>query len=243
MKALFISDLHLTPDCPAVARAFCHYLAHRAPLADELYILGDFFEYWVGDDAMDDFQHDIAQRLRQFTKSGKAVYFMPGNRDFAIGKRFLRETGVKWLQDPTLITMNGRNILLMHGDLLCTEDKPYQRYRRIIRNPLVMATLRMTPLSYRKSLGQRIRQNSKTAKSGKTLAIMDVTPSAVVEVMEKFQVDTLIHGHTHRPDIHDVVLKKGTGKRYVLGDWSDQGWEIEVNNKDITLGAFPIHQP
>lgn len=240
MKALFISDLHLTPECPAVARAFCHYLMDRAPQADALYILGDFFEYWVGDDAMDDFQHDIARRLKQYTNSGKAVYLMPGNRDFAIGKSFLRETGVTWLKDPTLVTLNNQKILLMHGDSLCTQDKQYQRYRRIIRNPLVMAILRMTPLSYRKNLGQKIRRNSKAAKVGKTLDIMDVTPSAVIDVMEKFQVNTMIHGHTHRPDIHEVTLENGTGKRYVLGDWTDKGWEIEVSPETIKMTHFPI---
>nr|MDT0251303.1 UDP-2,3-diacylglucosamine diphosphatase [Endozoicomonas sp.] len=211
MKALFISDLHLTPDCPAVARAFCHYLTERAPQADALYILGDFFEYWVGDDAMDDFQHDIARRLKEYTDSGKVIYLMPGNRDFAIGRSFLKKTGAKWLKDPTLITINNQKILLMHGDSLCTHDEQYQRYRRIIRNPLVMAILRMTPLSYRKNLGHKIRQNSKSAKVGKTLEIMDVTPSAVIKMMDKFQVNTLIHGHTHRPDIHDVTLQQGIG--------------------------------
>ncbi|MBO9479946.1 UDP-2,3-diacylglucosamine diphosphatase [Salinisphaera sp. G21_0] len=243
MKALFISDLHLTPECPAVARAFCHYLADRAPQADALYILGDFFEYWVGDDAMDDFQHDIAQRLRQYTNSGKALYLMPGNRDFAIGKSFLQATGAQWLKDPTLITINNQKILLMHGDSLCTADKQYQRYRKIIRNPLVMALLRMTPLSYRKNLGRKIRQKSKAAKIGKALDIMDVTRSEVVEAMERFGVDTLIHGHTHRPDIHEVALKHGVGKRYVLGDWTDKGWEIELDSNGITLDAFPIKHP
>lgn len=243
MKALFISDLHLTPECPAVARAFCHYLSSRATEADALYILGDFFEYWVGDDAMDDFQIDIARQLRQYTDTGRPIYLMPGNRDFGIGKSFLHQTGITWLQDPTLVEINQRRILLLHGDSLCTRDQQYQRYRRFIRNPLVLGLLRLAPLTYRKNLGARIRHNSRVAKESKSLEIMDVTPSAVIDVMEKFQVDTLIHGHTHRPDIHDVALKKGTGKRYVLGDWSDQGWEIELNNKAITLGAFPIQQP
>lgn len=240
MKALFISDLHLTPECPAVARAFDHYLTNRALQADVLYILGDFFEYWVGDDAMDDFQHDIAQRLKQHTETGKAVYLMPGNRDFAIGKSFLQETGIKWLKDPTLININNHKILLMHGDSLCTQDRQYQRYRRIIRNPLIMTILRITPLSYRKNLGQKIRRNSKAAKAGKTLDIMDITPSAVIDIMEEFQVNTMIHGHTHRPNVHEVALKIGTGKRYTLGDWTDKGWEIELDEQGLSLNQFPI---
>ena len=240
MKALFISDLHLTPECPAVARAFCHYLCHRAIEADALYILGDFFEYWVGDDAMDEFQFDIARRLRQYTDTGRPLYLMPGNRDFGIGKSFLKQTGITWLQDPTLVEINQRKILLLHGDSLCTHDQQYQRYRRFIRNPLVLALLRLTPLSYRRNVGARIRRNSRAAKAGKSLEIMDVTTSAVVQVMEKYRVDTLIHGHTHRPDIHDVALKQGVGKRYVLGDWTDTGWEIELNDYDITMKQFPI---
>ncbi len=192
MKVLFISDLHLTPECPAVARAFCHYLSNRAANADALYILGDFFEYWVGDDAMDDFQIDIARQLRQYTDTGRPIYLMPGNRDFAIGKSFLRQTSITWLQDPTLVEINQRRILLLHGDSLCTRDQQYQRYRRFIRNPLVLGLLRLVPLTYRKNLGARIRHNSRVAKESKSLEIMDVTPSAVIDVMEKFQVDTLV---------------------------------------------------
>ncbi|WP_299734334.1 UDP-2,3-diacylglucosamine diphosphatase [uncultured Endozoicomonas sp.] len=241
MKALFISDLHLTPDCPAVARAFYTYLEERAMEADALYILGDFFEYWVGDDAMDEFQHDIARRLKVYTDSGRAVYLMAGNRDFSIGKGFLKATGAQWLKDPSLITVNDHRILLMHGDLLCTEDRQYQRYRRIIQNPLVLALLRMTSLNWRKSLGQKIRHKSKLAKKGKVLSIMDVSEPAVRKVMEKYQVNTLIHGHTHRPDIHQHSLNSGTGTRYVLGDWTDKGWEIELSEHGLSLNAFPIN--
>ncbi|MGB0360918.1 MAG: UDP-2,3-diacylglucosamine diphosphatase [Endozoicomonas sp.] len=240
MKALFISDLHLTPDCPVVARAFYKYLEERAPEADALYILGDFFEYWVGDDAMDDFQYDIAQRLRAFTDSGKSLYLMAGNRDFGIGKAFLSTTGGQWLKDPTVVTINDHRILLMHGDLLCTDDHQYQRYRRIIQNPIVLAILRMTPLGWRKELGLKIRHKSKSAKKGKVLSIMDVSNPAVIKVMEKYQVDTLIHGHTHRPDSHQHKLAYGIGTRYVLGDWLEQGWEIEISDHKLSLNAIPF---
>ena len=240
MKALLISDLHLTPDCPAVARAFHGYLENRAMDADALYILGDFFEYWVGDDAMDDFQHDIARRLKIYTDSGRSVYLMGGNRDFSIGKTFLKATGAQWLKDPCLVEINHRRLLLMHGDLLCTDDHQYQRYRRIIQNPLVMAILRMTSLNWRKNLGRKIRENSKVSKKGKGLSIMDVSQDAVKKTMEKYQVDTLIHGHTHRPAIHEHTLNRGKGTRYVLGDWTDTGWEIELNEDTLSLNHFPI---
>ena len=243
MRVLFISDLHLTPECPAVARAFCRYLSQRAPQADALYILGDFFEYWVGDDAMDRFQIEIVRRLKQFTDSGKRLFFMPGNRDFAVGKTFLKKTGAKWLNDPTVVTINQHKILLLHGDSLCTSDKQYQRYRTVIRNPLVLAILRWLPLSYRKSLGNNLRQRSKAAKAGKSMGIMDVTQTAVKSIMHKHRVTTMIHGHTHRPDIHEVKLQQGgVGKRYVLGDWTDKGWEIELNENGLSLNPFPIPQ-
>ena len=242
MNALIISDLHLTPERPSIAQAFCHYLQQRASQFDALYILGDFFEYWVGDDAMDDFQHNIAQQLKTFSDSGKPLYLMVGNRDFAIGKQFLALTGVQWLEDPTLITHLGQPIVLTHGDLLCSEDKQYLRYRRIVRNPILIALLRRLPLSYRQRLGDKIRRQSKQAKSGKQLEIMDVTSTTVVEMMQRFNSSILIHGHTHRPAIHDVELgTEQQGKRYVLGDWTEQqGWEIILTPQGIELNSFAI---
>lgn len=245
MNALIISDLHLTPERSSIARAFCRYLQQRAPQFDALYILGDFFEYWVGDDAMDDFQHDIAQQLRFFSDSGKPLYFMVGNRDFAIGKQFLALTGAQWLKDPTLITHLGQPVVLTHGDLLCSDDKQYLRYRRIIRNPLILALLRRLPLSYRQHLGNKIRRQSKQAKTGKQSQIMDVTSATVVKMMQRFNSSILIHGHTHRPAIHTVELgtvqQSKQGKRYVLGDWTEeQGWEIVLTPQGIELNSFPI---
>lgn len=240
MTVLFISDLHLTPERPGIARAFCDFMSHRAPQCDALYILGDFFEYWVGDDAMEPFHHDIAARLKQFSDTGKPLYLMPGNRDFAIGKAFLKETGAQWLKDPTLIHLDDEPVLLMHGDLLCTRDEQYLKYRKRIRHPLVMSILRMTPLSYRQNLARKIRENSKKAKVGKTLDIMDVTAEEVVRTMEAYSVKTLIHGHTHRPAIHDVKLANIQGKRYVLGDWDKSGWELEYTDGKLSLKEFPI---
>ena len=240
MTVLFISDLHLTPERPGIARAFCEFMVNRAPQADALYILGDFFEYWVGDDAMEPFHHDIAARLKAFSDTGKPLYIMAGNRDFAIGKPFLKATGAQWLNDPCLIDLDGEPVLLMHGDLLCTNDQQYLKYRKRIRHPLVMSILRMTPLSYRKNLGRKIRENSKKAKTGKTLEIMDVTQEEVIRIMTQHGVKTLIHGHTHRPAIHDVKLGDDTGKRYVMGDWDQSGWCLEYQNGQLELQSFPI---
>ncbi|WP_330927320.1 UDP-2,3-diacylglucosamine diphosphatase [Candidatus Sororendozoicomonas aggregata] len=241
MQALMISDLHLTPSRPGIARAFLSFLAHTAPEAQQLYILGDFFEYWVGDDAMEPFHEDIASALKNYREAGHDIYFMPGNRDFALGRTFLKKAGMTWLNDPSLVTLNGETVLLMHGDSLCTGDPHYLRYRRIIRNPLVINILRMTPLGYRKNLGRKIRENSQRAKQTKSPAIMDVTPGEVVKVMGKHQVVTMIHGHTHRPAIHDLTLTNGQGaKRYVLGDWEEKGWFIRADNNRLTLESFDI---
>ena len=240
MNIQFISDLHLTPERPDIVQAFASYMQEQAPASDALYILGDFFEYWVGDDAMEPFHHDIARQLKAYTDSGKSLFLMAGNRDFAIGKAFLKATGAVWLNDPCCIELQGETVLLMHGDLLCTGDQQYLRYRKVIRNPLVLGILRLSPLSYRKNLVQKIRSNSKKAKSRKSLEIMDVTPAEVVRVMEKYQVKTLIHGHTHRPDIHEVELASGTGKRIVLGDWDRQGWVLTSDESGLNMESFTI---
>lgn len=235
----FIADLHLTPDHPGVVQGFLDYLRGRAMQAEALYILGDFFEYWVGDDGMDAFQQNIVSELRAYTDSGRKLYFMVGNRDFAIGRKFFKLTGATLLKDPEVITLDGQRLLLMHGDLLCTADVGYMKFRRKYRNPFFLGLLRLTPLSYRQDLANRIRIASQQAKEGKTLTIMDVTPEEVVRTMEKYHVTTLIHGHTHQPKVHDVALPYGIGKRYVLGDWSEKsGWEIIHNNGKLLLCEF-----
>ncbi|AMO56282.1 UDP-2,3-diacylglucosamine hydrolase [Endozoicomonas montiporae] len=239
MQAQFISDLHLTPERPDIARAFLRFMDEQAPKSDALYILGDFFEYWVGDDAMEPFHRNIADKLRQYTNAGHQLFFMPGNRDFAVGRQFLKRTGARWLNDPCTIELNGEKILLMHGDLLCTDDEQYQKYRRRIRHPLVLGFLRLLPLSYRKKLGARIRSNSKAAKTGKSLEIMDVNHDEVIRVMEQYQVKTLIHGHTHRPDTHTVPLSAGTGQRIVLGDWDQFGWVLP-SDKGLLQERFSL---
>ena len=239
MQAQFISDLHLTPERPAIARAFLRFMDEQAPKSQSLYILGDFFEYWLGDDAMEPFHLDIAKTLRQYTQAGHQLFFMPGNRDFAVGRRFLKQTGAQWLNDPCTIELNGETVLLMHGDLLCTDDEQYQKYRKRIRHPLVLGLLKCLPLSYRKKLGAKIRADSQKAKTGKSLDIMDVNQAEVVKVMELYDVKTLIHGHTHRPDAHPVSLASGEGQRIVLGDWDSYGWVL-TSDSGLTQQRFSL---
>lgn len=239
MNIQFISDLHLTPERPDIVRAFVSYMQEQASQSDALYILGDFFEYWVGDDAMEPFHYDIAHQLKTYTDSGKPLFLMAGNRDFAIGKGFLKMTGATWINDPCPVDLNGETVLLMHGDLLCTGDQQYLRYRKVIRNPGSGYSSSVS-IKLPKKLAQKLRNNSKKAKSMKSLDIMDVTPEEVVRVMDKYQVKTLIHGHTHRPDTHNVELASGTGQRIVLGDWDRQGWVLTSDESGLKMEAFDI---
>lgn len=240
---LFISDLHLEENRPALTRAFLHFLEQQAPAAETLYLLGDIFDVWVGDDAMTPFHHDMAAALKHLADQGTQVVLMHGNRDFMLGRAFCQAAGASLLPDPSVITPYGKPILLMHGDLLCTQDVHYQRMRRILRNPVINFLLRNLPLKLRLKLAAKMRQASRSMTRKKDAAIVDVTQTEVVRIMQAHQVDTLIHGHTHRPAIHHFYLPDGQGEkpatRYVLGDWSDQqGWKLTLTAKGAELTRF-----
>ncbi len=240
---LFISDMHLQENRPALTRAFLHFLKTDAPQAKALYLLGDIFNLWVGDDAMTDFHRTIAAALKQLAENGTEVFIMHGNRDFAIGQDFCKQAGCTLLKDPSVITPFGQPILLMHGDLLCTQDISYQRMRRVLRNPVIKYLLLNLPLKLRLKIANKARQISQSATRKKAMTIVDVTQQEVVHIMEKYQTTCLILGHTHRPAVHDLEVninnKKLAAKRYVLGDWSDQqGWKITLEKDDIQLSEF-----
>lgn len=240
---LFISDLHLEENRPALTRAFLHFLEHQAPAAETLYLLGDIFDLWVGDDAMTPFHHAMAAALKRLADQGTRVMLMHGNRDFMLGQDFCKAAGATLLPDPTVINPYGQPILLMHGDLLCTQDVHYQRMRRILRNPLINWLLRNLPLQFRLKLAGKIRQTSRSLTRKKDTTIVDVTQDEVIRTMQAHQVDTLIHGHTHRPAIHPFTLTDGQGEkpaiRYVLGDWSDQqGWKLTLTASGAELACF-----
>ncbi|OQX37498.1 MAG: UDP-2,3-diacylglucosamine diphosphatase [Oceanospirillales bacterium LUC14_002_19_P2] len=240
LPSLFISDLHLMPERPDVAQAFHGFLQGKALEAESLYILGDFFEYWIGDDAMDSFHIEIAEALLRYTTTGRNVFFMPGNRDFLVGKAFCRKTGATWLDDPTLVTLDETPILLMHGDSLCTLDTSYLRFRRIVRNPLIQWLFNHLPLKTRQRIAEKLRTKSRDAGSEKPISIMDVTPEAVSDIMQAHQTLTLVHGHTHRPATHAVQLDDTPAQRIVLGDWDKDGWYLEFNKGHFNLAHFPI---
>ena len=240
MRYLFISDLHLEAQRPDITRAFLHLLQTRAVAADALYILGDFFEVWLGDDNPDPLADQISSALLALSHRGVAIYLMHGNRDFLIGQDFCRRSGCTLLNDPTVIEINGEPVLLMHGDSLCTDDTDYLRLRRWLRNPLSLFILRHLPLKARHRLGRKLRNESQQRTRYKALEITDVNHDEVLKVMREHGTSTLIHGHTHRPAVHQLEVDGKPVQRIVLGDWDSNGWALEVDEDGYRLERFEL---
>ena len=238
---LLISDLHLEEERPDITRAFLHFLQTRARGAEALYILGDFFEVWIGDDGMSPFQHDIARALRELSDTGTRIFLMHGNRDFLIGRAFCREAGCTLLKDPSLAHFNGEPVLLMHGDSLCTLDVGYMKLRRLLRNPLSLFILRHLPLTTRHKLARKLRSESRAQTRMKASEIVDVTPDEVPRIMADYGVRTLIHGHTHRPAEHVLEVNGQSARRIVLGDWDKQGWALQIDASGMHQAPFALH--
>ena len=237
---LLISDLHLEEQRPDITRAFLHFLQTRARQAEALYILGDFFEVWVGDDGMSPFQHDIARALRELSDTGTRIFLMHGNRDFLIGRAFCREAGCTLLKDPSIVRLNGEPVLLMHGDSLCTLDVGYMKLRRLLRNPLSLFILRNLPLTTRRKLARKLRSESRAQTRMKAREIIDVTPDEVPRIMAEHGVRTLIHGHTHRPAEHTLEVSGQSARRIVLGDWDSQGWALQIDEQGLHQAPFAL---
>lgn len=237
---LLISDLHLEEERPDITRAFLHFLQTRARQAEALYILGDFFEVWIGDDGMSPFQGDIARALRELSDAGTRIYMMHGNRDFLIGRAFCRQAGCTLLKEPSIVQLGGERVLLMHGDSLCTLDKGYMKLRRLLRNPLSLFILRNLPLSTRHKLARKLRSESRAQTRMKASDIIDVTPDEVPRVMAEHDVHTLIHGHTHRPAVHELQVNGQPARRIVLGDWDRQGWALQVDESGFHQAPFAL---
>ncbi|MBU0566257.1 UDP-2,3-diacylglucosamine diphosphatase [Stutzerimonas kunmingensis] len=238
---LLISDLHLEEERPDITRAFLHFLATRARQAEALYILGDFFEVWIGDDAMTPFQQSIADALRALSERGTRIYLMHGNRDFMLGKGFCRAAGCTLLGDPSVVELGGERVLLMHGDSLCTRDEGYMRLRRLLRNPLSLFILRNLPLSTRRKLARKLRNESRTQTRMKASDIIDVTPELIPRVLAEHGVRTLIHGHTHRPATHELEVDGRPARRIVLGDWDQQGWALQADESGFQQAPFDLN--
>ncbi len=223
MTALFVSDLHLDASRPAATDCFLRFLAGPARDAGTLYILGDLFEAWIGDDAAGTYERAILDALRRYTTAGCQCSFLRGNRDFLVGKRFAAETGVALLADESQIELAGQRALLMHGDTLCTDDRAYQTYRRFVHQRAVQALYLALPAGLRSGIAAYARRRSAAANAGKPAAIMDVNPSAVAAALRRHDVPLLIHGHTHRPAVHALEVDGRQARRVVLGAWYDQG--------------------
>jgi UDP-2,3-diacylglucosamine hydrolase len=239
VKTLFVSDLHLDAASPEIARQFHALLESEARSAEALYILGDLFEAWLGDDDPDPAARATVRALRALTDSGVPVFVMHGNRDFLIGERFCHETGATLLPDGTAIELYGERAVLMHGDALCTDDASYQRLRRIVRNPVVRGLFRIMPLNQRRALAARMRAGSRAHVDVTAPEIMDVNAEAVALAFREAGVRTMIHGHTHRPAVHPLEIDGAPAKRIVLGDWYTQGSVLEVSAGGFELRALP----
>lgn len=240
MSTYFISDLHLEESRPDITEAFLTFMDAIQGQAKTLYILGDFFESWIGDDENTALQVTIKQRLKAFTDQGAALFFMHGNRDFLIGDLFAQETGSTILEDPCLVDLAGESVLLMHGDSLCTADTGYMKFRATIRNPAFLEPFLKRPIEERKITAQQLRAMSQANNQGKSMEIMDVTQEEVTNEIEKHNVATLIHGHTHRPQIEQRDNDK---VRIVLGDWDKDVWYLKVNEQgERELNHYPLSQ-
>lgn len=223
MKTLFISDLHLDENQPEMADLFFNFLKNKAIKSDALYILGDFFEAWIGDDDLSPFNLKIIEALNSATQQGLPIYFAHGNRDFLIGKRFLKATGCQLLPDEYVVNLYGTPILLMHGDTLCTLDVKYLKFRKKSRTWLYKKLASWKSLASRRELAARMRAASKQHLRNTSEYIMDVTQEEVERLMRKHQVQHLIHGHTHREAVHHFELDGQGATRTVLGAWHDRG--------------------
>jgi UDP-2,3-diacylglucosamine hydrolase len=239
VPALFISDLHLSAERPAANERFIAFLEDEARGADALYILGDFFEYWIGDDDLGDaFNAVIAGLLRDLTRSGVALYLMHGNRDFLLGERFCAATGGVLLTDPVVVEVEGERTLLMHGDTLCTDDTDYQDWRRTARSPAWQAEFLGRTLAGRRQTILELRAKSKEVIQAKPAAIMDVNQEAVREAFRRHEVRRLIHGHTHRPGKHALEVDGKPRERWVLPDWYGKGGYLQVSRGKARLVRF-----
>ena len=231
---LFISDLHLCVSRPRANELFFDFVKHTARTASRLYILGDFFEYWAGDDDDDPFVLSIIAALAELTNSSVAVYLMHGNRDFLIGQRFCGAAGVTLLSDPTLIDLNGVPTLLMHGDTLCTDDVAYQQFRVQVREAKWQQQFLAQPLATRKAIIEDLRRRSESEKQHKSSEIMDVTPTSVEQVLRTHGYPRLIHGHTHRPARHVHNVDGKICERFVLTDWYERGGYLRCDKHGCT---------
>ena len=245
MTTLFISDLHLDPSRPAITDLFLTFLRGQARQAEALYILGDLFEAWIGDDTPSPTADAVAVALRELTDAGVPVFFIRGNRDFLLGQDYATRAGLQILPDPCVVTLYGKPVLLQHGDLLCTDDTAYQAFRAQTRDPAFIAQFLSQPLEARIAFAQKARAASQARQSemkegdrAQFETVTDVAPAEVAATFRRYGIDTMIHGHTHRPAVHTVQVGNTSCTRIVLGDWYEQGSVLRVDAGGYHLQAL-----
>jgi len=236
----FIADLHLAQNRPDITACFLYFLQSEAPKAQTLYILGDLFEYWIGDDDDSPFILEISQAIKALSELGCKIYFIHGNRDFLLGKRFAKQSGMQLLPEVTLIDLYGKPVVIMHGDTLCTRDVAYQAFRKKSRSWWWQVMIKSLPLFVRRKIADNYRVQSASATAMKSQEIMDVTQREVIHCLAKHQCQLLIHGHTHRPAVHDLKANGKLAQRIVLGDWYEQGAWLKVTPNTMELLNNPF---
>lgn len=244
-RVLLISDLHLEEQRQDITEAFTQFLEFNRGKCSALYILGDLFETWIGDDAASLLATTVAGSLREFYTGGSSVYLMHGNRDFLIGESYAAQCGISLVQEHYSLEVQNLEILLLHGDSLCTDDVDYQQFRTMVRDNKWQTEFLKKPIEERVAYASAARKQSREAAKTKSTEIMDVNQTAVKALFNSTQHKYIIHGHTHRPAVHDVSLKQNgstetTGKRIVLGDWDKEIWFIEIRNGKIDLRTLPF---
>lgn len=240
MSTLFISDLHLDPVRPAVTELFFEFLAGEARKAEALYILGDLFEVWLGDDDPDPHHARVAEALHELAATGTPIYFMVGNRDFLLGDDYARRAGMTILAEPVTLDLHGTPTVILHGDVLCTDDTAYQSFRALVRNPVWQKDFLARPIEERRALAGEVREESKSRGATTAPEIMDVNDDAVTAAFREQAVPRMIHGHTHRPAVHNLEVDGRPRERIVLGDWYEQGSVLRVNEQGAELSALPL---
>lgn len=240
MAALFISDLHLSGERPAMSELFLAFMQQRVQPGDSLYVLGDLFEVWLGDDAASRDQLAVLKAMRAASLRGTRMYFMHGNRDFLAGDTFETMSGCRILADPTVIRLGDEPVLLMHGDTLCTDDHEYQAYRTRVRQPEFLNYFLSMPVEKRREVAEQYRSESERVTRSKPMEIMDASQTEIERTMREHRVACMIHGHTHRQALHEFQLDGAPARRYVLGDWYRTGSVLVFDQRRYALNNFDI---
>lgn len=236
---LFVSDVHLHENAPHLTALFFRFLDEKVASAQALFILGDLFNVWLGDDIATSFDNEVASHLKMLAqKANIPIYFLPGNRDFLLSKNFGTQAGLTLLNDPSLFNLWGKNILLTHGDLLCTDDKNYQWFRALLQHPITKFIFRRLPKRYRKDIAQKLRRNSKRHQARQPIAVLDATEYGVKKILKNTKAQAIIHGHVHKANHITHHFNEQTIERYVLGTWDKTGSYIELYKDKVSINVF-----